>query len=113
MRVKPQSCRLTRRITSNLHSRIPHHGNIEKVLKHLRRAQSIEKEYVEWCTNLPNEWTPKVAAWIDEMGERDLGFATCHPGRVDVYGELWMATTHNIAGAFRLFILTAILRCTA
>lgn len=87
--------------------------NIGKVLSHLRKAELIEEEYVQWSENLPDEWTPRVAAWIDEIAEKDLAFATCFPGRVDIYAELWMATTHNIARASRLFILTTILRCTA
>ncbi|KAF7916393.1 uncharacterized protein EAE98_010693 [Botrytis deweyae] len=87
--------------------------NIEKVLNHMKKAERIEKEYVDWYSNLPEEWTPKVAAWVDDTVEKDLEFTACYPGRVDVYGELWMATTHNIVRASRLFILTTILRCTA
>lgn len=87
--------------------------NIEKVLNHMRKAEQIEKEYVAWYANLTEEWTPKLAAWIDDVAERNLESTACYPGRVDVYGELWMATTHNIVRASRLFILTTILRCTA
>ncbi|TGO49997.1 hypothetical protein BCON_0194g00070 [Botryotinia convoluta] len=87
--------------------------NIEKILNHMKKAERIEKEYVDWYSNLPEEWTPKVAAWVDDTVEKDLESTACYPGRVDVYGELWMATTHNIVRASRLFILTTILRCTA
>ncbi|KAB8290044.1 hypothetical protein EYC80_010370 [Monilinia laxa] len=87
--------------------------NVERVLNHLREAELIEKQYVEWYDNLPSEWTPRVVAWIDGIAEKYLESATCHPGRVDSYVELWMATTHNVARASRLFILTTVLRCTA
>ncbi|KAJ8064190.1 hypothetical protein OCU04_006540 [Sclerotinia nivalis] len=87
--------------------------NIEKVVNHLENAELIEREYVEWYRNLPEEWAPKMAAWIDDIAEKELEAATCYPGKIDIYGELWMATTHNIARASRLFIITTILRCTA
>ncbi|RAL59689.1 hypothetical protein DID88_000322 [Monilinia fructigena] len=87
--------------------------NLERVLNHLREAELIEKQYVEWYDNLPPEWTPRVMAWIDDIAEKYLESATCYPGRVDSYVELWMATTHNIARASRLFILTTVSRCTA
>lgn len=87
--------------------------NVKKVVDHLENAKLIEREYVDWYTNLPDEWVPRMAAWIDDISEKDLESATCYPGKIDIYGELWMATTHNIARASRLFIITTILRCTA
>ncbi|KAF7875328.1 hypothetical protein EAF04_002500 [Stromatinia cepivora] len=87
--------------------------NVEKVVNHLENAESIEREYVEWYANLPDEWAPKMAAWIDDIAEKDRASATCHPGKIDIYGELWIATTHNNARASRLLIITTILRCTA
>ncbi|KAL5317674.1 hypothetical protein ACEPPN_014772 [Leptodophora sp. 'Broadleaf-Isolate-01'] len=86
--------------------------NIEKVLKLLRRAESLDKQYMEWIKSLPPAWQINTVAWID--GEvPDLSNSVVHPGRIDAYGELWMAYKYNIVRGCRLFIWTTILRCVA
>jgi hypothetical protein len=86
--------------------------NVEKVLKLLRRAEALDQEYMDWIKALPATWTIRTVAWID--GEvPDLTTSLVHPGRVDAYGELWMAYKYNIVRACRLFIWTVILRCVA
>lgn len=86
--------------------------NVEKVLKLLRRAEALDQEYMDWIKALPVTWAIKTVAWID--GEvPDLTNSLVHPGRVDAYGELWMAYKYNIVRACRLFIWTVILRCVA
>lgn len=86
--------------------------NLEKVLKLLRRAEALEKEYVEWIENLPADWAITTVAWIDgDVG--DLETSIIHPGRVVAYRELWVAYYHNIVRSCRLYIWTTILRCVA
>ncbi|PVH88677.1 hypothetical protein DL98DRAFT_508575 [Cadophora sp. DSE1049] len=86
--------------------------NIEKVLKLLRRAEALDKQYIEWIQALPPAWQINTVAWID--GEvPDLPNSVIHPGRIDTYGELWMAYKYNIVRGCRLFIYTTILRCVA
>lgn len=86
--------------------------NVEKVLNLLRRAESLDQEYIDWIKALPASWTIKTVAWID--GEvPNLATSVIHPGRVDAYGELWMAYKYNIVRACRLFTWTVILRCVA
>lgn len=86
--------------------------NVEKVLRLLRRAESLDQEYTDWIEALPSSWAIKTVAWID--GEvPDLANSVIHPGRVDSYGELWMAYKYNLVRSCRLFIWTVILRCVA
>jgi hypothetical protein len=86
--------------------------NTEKVLKLLRRAEALDQEYLDWITTLPAGWEIKTVAWVD--GDvQDLSTSLTHPGRVDAYGELWMAYKYNIVRSCRLFIWTTILRCAA
>jgi hypothetical protein len=86
--------------------------NVEKVLKLLRRAESLDQDYIDWIDALPASWSIKTVAWID--GEvPNLANSVIHPGRVDAYGELWMAYKYNIVRSCRLFIWTVILRCVA
>ena len=86
--------------------------NIEKVLKLLRRAEALDKQYIEWIQALPPACQINTVAWID--GEvPDLPNSVIHPGRIDTYGEMWMAYKYNIVRGCRLFIYTTILRCVA
>ncbi|KUJ15368.1 uncharacterized protein LY89DRAFT_588204 [Mollisia scopiformis] len=86
--------------------------NVEKVLALLRRAESLDQEYIEWIKALPANWAIKTVSWIDDEVP-DLENSVVHPGRVDTYGELWMAYKYNIVRGCRLFIWTVILRCVA
>ena len=96
--------------TTTRSSRTP--GDVEAVLNLLRKAEALEKSYVEWQDSLPSSWEYKTVSWVDIQGE-DTTSSFHHPGRVDSYGELWMVYTYNTARASRLFIWTTILRCVA
>jgi hypothetical protein len=86
--------------------------NLESVLKLLRRAEALDREYLDWIENLPAAWTIKTVAWIEgDIG--NLETSIVHPGRVVAYGELWMAYYYNIVRSCRLYIWTTILRCVA
>jgi hypothetical protein len=86
--------------------------NLEKVLKLLRRAEALEREYIAWVENLPAAWAIKTVAWLDGDVE-NLETSVVHPGRVVAYGELWMAYYYNTVRTCRLYIWTTILRCVA
>jgi hypothetical protein len=86
--------------------------NIEKVTKLLQRAQALDQEYLDWIKALPAGWEIKTVAWVDSS-VKDLSTSLVHPGRVDAYGELWMAYKYNIVRSCRLFVHTTILQCVA
>jgi hypothetical protein len=86
--------------------------NTEKVLKLLRRAEALDQEYLDWIKALPTGWEIRTVAWVD-ADVQDLSTSLAHPGRVDAYGELWMAYKYNIVRSCRLFVWTTILRCAA
>ena len=86
--------------------------NIGKVMKLLQRAQALDEEYLDWIKCLPPGWEIKTVAWVDSAVQ-NLSTSLVHPGRVDAYGELWMAYKYNIVRSCRLFIYTTILRCVA
>ncbi|CZS89868.1 uncharacterized protein RAG0_01103 [Rhynchosporium agropyri] len=84
----------------------------ENVLRLLRRAESLDKEYTDWMKSLPPLWQHNTVAWVDAEIP-DLGKSMVHPGRIDSYSELWIAFKCNLARGCRLFIWTTILRCVA
>ena len=96
--------------TTTRTSRTP--ANVEAVLNLLRKAESLEKSYVDWQESMPPSWQYKTVSWVDIRGG-DIASSFHHPGRVDSYGELWMVYTYNTARASRLFVWTTILRCVA
>ena len=99
--------------TSKATSLIPRTAeNSEKVLKVLRRAEELEKEYELWFRSLPPSWEPKFEAWLDDQG-MDYATSETHPGRVDSYSEMWIAYHQNIARSSRILIWSTILRCVA
>ncbi|KAM3077195.1 hypothetical protein ACMFMF_005106 [Clarireedia jacksonii] len=87
--------------------------NVERVLQHLRKAQALDQDYINWVEDLPEPWKPSPEFWINTSLDADMEFTNFYPGRVDTYRDIWMATTQNLARVSRLFILTTILRCTA
>lgn len=96
--------------TTTRSSRAP--SDIEAVLKLLRKAEDLEKKYVEWEDSMPRSWEYKTISWVDIQGA-DATSSSYHPGRIDSYGELWMLYTYNTARSCRLFVWTTILRCVA
>lgn len=96
--------------TTNLGTHSP--SNIEKVLKLLRRAEALDRQYLKWYKSLPDSWEPRAVSWVD-VPEVDIYGSTVFPGRVDTYEHLGIAYTHNFARSCRLFVWNTILRCVA
>jgi len=88
-------------------------GDDSAAMDLLRKAEAMEHEYYEWHQTLPDRWKPTAVSWVEGIAEQDYANAKVYPGRVDSYGEAYVATIHNIARSARLFIVTTILRCTA
>jgi len=86
--------------------------NTERVMALLARAHALDEEYQHWIRALPPGWEITTVAWID-ADIQDLSKSLVHPGRIDAYGELWMAYKFNIVRSCRLFIWSTILRCVA
>jgi hypothetical protein len=94
----------------NSYPRTPEY--FQKVLDLMRRAQAMEKDYLQWEEALPDDWQPKTVAWVDNTGG-DITKAEVCPGKVDVYQDIWYATIWNHARIVRLYISGAIVRCAA
>lgn len=87
-------------------------SNIEKVLQLVRKAESLDQEYLDWERSLPTPWQAKTVAWIDSI-QGDLTDSMVHPGRVESYSELGIAFTLNVCRSCRLIVWSNILRCIA
>jgi hypothetical protein len=87
--------------------------NFQKVLHLMKRAQTLEQEYLAWADTLPDYWLPKTVAWVDNVPGGDIMKADVCPGKVDIYEDMWIASVWNHTRVARLFVAGAIVRCTA
>ena len=87
-------------------------SNIENVLKLLRRCEALEEEYVAWFSLISDAYGFKPVAFIDSI-QGDISESVVHPGRIDSYDEIGVASTCNLARSCRLFIWSTLLRCIA
>lgn len=85
----------------------------QEVLNLMKRAQAMEQEYLAWESRLPAEWLPRTVAWVDQIPGGDITKAEVCPGKVDMYGDIYIASTWNQSRVARLFISGAIVRCAA
>ncbi|PBP27265.1 hypothetical protein BUE80_DR001619 [Diplocarpon rosae] len=86
--------------------------NIERVMNLLRRSEVLEHKYADWLRTLPATGEFSSADW-SEFEATDLATSLVYPGRLDYFGELWMAVKCNIARSCRILIWSTILRCVA
>ena len=89
-------------------------ANYENVLRVQRKAEALEKYYVQWFKSLPPSWQPKFETWL---GDKGIGYnyasSETHPGRIDSYSEMWIAYHQNIARSSQILLHFTILRCVA
>jgi len=87
--------------------------NWERTAELVRRAQVLEQQFIDWEANLPAEWHFKTIAWADGIQDSDLAYSEVYPGKVDVYSDVFIATTWNMARVARLLLSGIIIRCAA
>ncbi|KAL2070444.1 hypothetical protein VTL71DRAFT_13470 [Oculimacula yallundae] len=84
----------------------------EKVVDLLQRSKDLEHEYDEWLNELPSSWIVESADW-SRFEPLNLATTLVYPGRVDVFGDLWMANKYSAARSCKVMIWSTILRCVA
>lgn len=87
--------------------------NIELMLTLIRRAQTVDRECVQWMKNVPDSWGYKSVAWEDSVPSGDFSRAEVFPGRVDVYRDFYIASVWNMVRVTRLVLASVIVRCAA
>lgn len=86
---------------------------IELMLALIRRAQTVDQESVRWMRSVPASWGYRSVAWEDSVPGGDFGRAEVFPGRVDVYGDYYIAGAWNMLRVNRLILASVIVRCAA
>jgi hypothetical protein len=87
--------------------------NIEVMLDMMRRAQTVDRDIVNWLRDLPEHFRYKTVAWEDNVPHGDYSKAEVFPGRVDIYQDFWIASVCNMARCSRLILASMIVRCAA
>jgi hypothetical protein len=93
------------------YSRTPEY--FPKVLDLMRRAQSMEEEFHDWESSIPDGWQIKTAAWVGNVTGGDIAKADVCPGRVDMYHDMPIAAMWNHLRVARLFLAGIVVRCAA
>jgi hypothetical protein len=93
------------------YSRTPE--NFQKVLDFIKRAQALEQDFHVWNDSIPEGWRPRTVAWVDQIPGGEIAKAEVCPGKVDMYDDVWLASTWNHSRVARLFISGSIVRCAA
>lgn len=87
--------------------------SFQLVLGLMKEAKALDVEYVEWAENIPSYWQPTTVEWIEQEPNVDLVYSVTHPGKVDKYLDICLASVWNIARVSRLFLSIVTLRCSA
>ncbi|EXJ87922.1 hypothetical protein A1O1_04849 [Capronia coronata CBS 617.96] len=78
----------------------------DEVLQVLEKAVQLEREFAAWAASQPEKWTP-ITIDLSRLSEDDCG----HPGKVDIYFDLYVAAVWNTYRKTRLLMLDVIFRC--
>ncbi|KAI1826327.1 hypothetical protein F4861DRAFT_102286 [Xylaria intraflava] len=87
---------------------------VELMLDIIRKAQAMDREVMAWQQGVPADWGHTTVAWEDSVPEDgDYSQVDVFPGRVDVYNDIWIASSVNTGRAVRLILHAVIVRCAA
>lgn len=87
--------------------------NMELMLDLIKRAQTFDMECVRWMKRVPEGWQWRTVAWEDSVPAGDFAKADVYPGRVDVYGDFYIASVWNMVRVSRLILASFVVRCAA
>ncbi|RDA89397.1 hypothetical protein CP532_6148 [Ophiocordyceps camponoti-leonardi (nom. inval.)] len=88
-------------------------SNARLIKETMQKCYSLDKEMVEWLRVLPDglRWTTE--AWEDYNPKRDYSKAEAFPGRIDLYGDLWVANLWNVTRCLRIVLASLTIRLKA
>lgn len=87
--------------------------NIAKVLDLQKQMLDIEQGFQDWINQLPDVWRVRTVAWVDSVPAEGLEYSEVFPGKIELFTDIWIASTWNFLRVSRLFISGAIVRCAA
>ncbi|PSR85470.1 hypothetical protein BD289DRAFT_482697 [Coniella lustricola] len=87
--------------------------NMELMRELIKRAQVLDAECIRWMKKVPDGWQWRTVAWEDSVPGGDFARAEVFPGRVDAYGDFYIASVWNLARISRLVLACVVVRCAA
>ncbi|PHH86991.1 hypothetical protein CDD83_9461 [Cordyceps sp. RAO-2017] len=79
----------------------------------MRKCRVLDREIVDWLGGLPEKFHYRTAAWEDYNPKRDYAAADAFPGRIDLYGDLWVVNMWNVMRCMRIVLASLVIRLTA
>ncbi|KAI1371010.1 hypothetical protein F4677DRAFT_450843 [Hypoxylon crocopeplum] len=87
--------------------------NVDVMLDMIRRVQTADQEVVAWMRDVPADWRFRTVAWEDHVPGGDYSKAEVFPGRIDMYGDFYIASVWNTSRTARLVLASLVVRCAA
>lgn len=87
--------------------------NVKLMQETIEDCKSLNKKINDWLTNLPESCQYKTVAWEPYNPRCDYSKAEIFPGRIDMYGDLWIANSWNVMRCMQIVLASLIIRCTA
>ncbi|KAH7029404.1 uncharacterized protein B0I36DRAFT_245051 [Microdochium trichocladiopsis] len=80
----------------------------------IRKCQQLDLDIQSWMQTRPENWQCKTVAWESSIPSNgDYSKLEVFPGRIDVFADLYVASTWSLARTTRMLMATTIMRCAA
>jgi len=80
----------------------------------IRKCQKLDLDIQSWMQTRSEDWQCKTVAWEASIPSNgDYTKLDVFPGRIDVFGDLYIASVWSLARTTRMLMATTIMRCAA
>lgn len=87
--------------------------DIERVKDIIQQCHTLDQQYVRWTEAVPEEFGWETVDWQVYVPHDDYTNADVFPGRVDIYGDSWIAIVWTMARWSRIVLSSVLVRATA
>lgn len=87
--------------------------NTQLIQDFMQKCHALDRQMVEWLQKLPEALRWTTEAWEDYNPKRDYSKSEAFPGRIDHYGDLWVANLWNVMRCLRIVLACLTMRLKA
>lgn len=77
------------------------------------KCRHLDQGFVQWSRNLPEYYQRVEITWVTKNDNRDKDGIDAFPGRIDAFGDPWLACIWNMMRCSRLELAGLMARCSA
>lgn len=90
--------------------------NVTQAREILQKCQLVNQQLLDWSNWAPDSFAYKTAAWqarASAPSSQNWEAADVFPGHIDIYPDLWTASTWNMTRCSRIILASVAVRCSA